>query len=716
MNGEKIGYYRPPVYAKPPVQHGVRNLESIIQEIRTSIELKEICSRIRAIEDKSQQNIIKNAELPYITPHGTCQPSRGEDYFQAHSGICHFDVDHLDDVGPEKAKLIADPHVVFVFNSPGGHGLKFGTFTDAVDLATHDLIWDQQAQYFRATYGIKIDTAPRNVAGACFMSSDPGAYYNPKAQVMACLASATPKTTESKALPPDISDLNPRDLGSRWEFDCPKCGRPKCFLYKTGTTMICSHRNSCGFTQRIAGAEDFHLSDDGNAQRFIMLHGPELLFCHGKRKRWYAWDGIRFQEDRTGKVHYMARDVAHHIKAEADAMPQEASTQDRRKRTYSFSIQTENHNKRKAFVELAAFDPQVAMTPEMLDRDPWLLCVRNGYLNLETGKLEPADPERLVTRQAAVTFNPAATCPKWLTLLDKVTRGNHAMVDFIQQVTGYLLTGETREDKFFLFIGDGANGKSTVLETISAILGDYAVTPPPGTFLERKFNNPSSASPELAMLPGARLATMSETDQGDKVALGLLKRLAAGGKGSARDMYAGLESDTPTVKIIIDSNHPPRITSNDFGTWRRVVRIPFNYRFQGTELIPEFRAKMIRDEYGEHSGILNWMLEGCLKWQQAGRLTLPVEVESATATYRKTEDPVTRFLDDCTTIGDGMATRAGDLYTTFRKWTETNGERCDLSNVKFADEIKTRGFRKTKTMHGASYMGLGLNEAAGGVF
>lgn len=722
MNGENIGYYKKPV--SNTTQNSIRNIESIIQEIKTSQELKTVCSKIRDIKDPDQKkqkklrNAIKEKELPYITPHGICQPSRKDENFKEHSGIIVFDVDDMDEVTTIKAKLIEDPYLVFAFISPGGNGLKFGSSTDAVDKQSHDTAWAVQAQYFKDTYSIKIDPEPKAVSNACFLSSDPDAYFNPKAKVFTGgngKAEKTPSETPGDTtIPPEIVDRNPRDKGNRWEFDCLKCGR-KAWFSKGGTTMHCSHLNSCGWIQRIASAEHFHQSDDGNAQRFILLQGPKLLFCHGKRKRWFVWDGLRYQEDRTGTVHYLARDVAAHIKQEAIALPHDTpEAQKKQKELFGFGISSENNFRLKALVERTAYYPEIAVTPEMLDRDPMRICVRNGYLNLKTGKLEAPDPERLVTRQAAVKFDPTATCPKWMNLIDKATCGNHTLANFIQQVGGYLLTGETYEDKFFLFIGGGANGKSTILETLGAILGDYAVTPPPGTFLERKFNNPSAASPELALLPGARLATMSETDKGDKVALGLIKRLAAGGKGSARDMYAGLESDTPTVKIIIDSNHPPRITSNDFGTWRRVVRIPFDYKFEGVELIPDFRVKMVRDEYGEHSGILNWMVDGCLKWQQAGRLVLPEEVETATETYRKEEDPVTRFLDECTTVGDGFAAQAGLLFSTFRKWAETNGERCELSNVKFADEIKSRGFRKIKTNRGSSYKGFAINEVENG--
>ncbi len=707
-----VAYYRAPI--RNTTQCEERDFAGIIREIRTSRTLKDSCAKIRSTQDKDQRNRIKAEELPYITPHGVCEPSRANENFKRHSGVLLFDVDHVEDAPALKASIIQDRHVAFAFISPSGDGLKFGVFS-VVDAASHERHWSAAALYFADKFHLKIDTAPRALASACYLSSDPEAHFNPAAvPFIAEPAGPEPAVNSrpAKSIMGAIKDLDPRDQGDKYEVTCPNCKRHQAFIYKKGDARIrCAHKDSCGFISEPLIDQTFHLTDDGNAQRFLLLHGAELLYCNGRRKRWYCWDGVRFQEDRVGRVHFLARDVPGHIKAEADALPVNEGTGKRRETLYRQSIATESANKLKALVERAAFDPHVAVTPEQLDRDSWRLCVRNGHLNLRTGQLEEPSPDRLVTRMAAVSFDPEATCPRWLDLIDKATCGRADLAEFLQRLCGYLLTGETFEDKFFLFIGDGANGKSTILETISALLGDYAVVPPQGTFIERRFNNPSGASPELALLQGARLATMSETDRGDKVALGLLKRLAAGGKGTARDLFSGLEADTPTVKIIIDSNHPPRITGSDFGTWRRVCRIPFDHRFEGADLIPDFRVRMVRDEYDEHSGILNWMLQGCLAWQEAGRLEMPGEVESATEAYRRAEDPVTRFLDESTTAGEAFSAAAGVLYKSFREWCDLNGERVELSNVKFADEMKTRGFRKIKTSRGISYRGLVLNEA-----
>ncbi len=455
-------------------------------------------------------------------------------------------------------------------------------------------------------------------------------------------------------------------------------------------------------------AKQYNLSDDGNAQRFLDLHGSELLHCKEQRNQWYTWDRVRFKADQTGQVYYLARDVAQHLKDEADSLPNKPENQAKRSQLYSFSIQSENQHRLKALVERAAVYPAIAVTPEELDRDPMRLCVRNGYLNLRTGKLESPDPKKRITRQASVFFRPNATCPRWLNHIEKATCGRRELAVFLQELGGYLLTGMTCEDKFFMFIGGGANGKSSILETLVAILGEYAVLPPSGTFLERRFNNPSAATPELAMLRGARLALVSETDRGDKVALGLLKRLSSGGKGSSRELYTGLETSAPTAKIVIDTNYAPRIQSGDFGTWRRVCRVPFDYKFQGAELIKDFREKMVHDEYGEHSGILNWLIEGCLRWQEKGYLVLPAEVTEATEAYQQEEDPVKRFLEDCTIKGDGFSAQAAALYAAFKDWCAENGERVDLSQVAFADALKSLGTKKGRKNRGVIYLDIRL--------
>lgn len=705
--------YYPPSVATNTTEFTERDFEGVLQEIRTSRLLRDTCGRIRALSDQTERAAVKQAELPFILPHGFHVPTRKKPDFQRHTGLLLFDVDHVADAPALKAEIVKDPQTAFAFLSPSGDGVKFGCFTTAHDAATHEAAWSSASAYYSERFQVEIDPAPRATNAACFLSFDAEAYHNPEAAPVEATAPA-PKC-EQRVLPgatleAAIADLDPVDQGDKYEVRCPKCGRHEAYVYKTGDARVrCAHKDSCAYVGPPL-VQDFHLTDDGNAQRLLLLHGSELLYCNGRRKRWYCWDGVRFQEDRVGRVHFLARDVPGHVKAEADAMPISEATQLQRKRLYAHSIVSESANRLKAMVERAAFDPRVAIIADMLDRDPWRLCVRNGYLDLRTGNLEPPDPERLITRQAAVTFDPAAKCPRWIDLIDKATCGRKLLAEFLQMVLGYCLTGETFEDKFFLFVGAGANGKSTVLETIAALLGDYAVTPPQGTFLSRRYNNPSGASPELALLQGARLATMTETEAGDRLAMGLLKRLASGGKGTARDLFAGLEADTPSVKIVIDSNHAPRITGSDHGTWRRVCRVPFDFKFQGAELVPDFRAKMVRDAYGEHSGILNWLLEGCLRWQAAGTLEPPEDVQKATDQYRDAEDPVKRFLEERTTAGDGFSARAGLLYEAFKEWAAANGEPIQLSSVAFASELAGRGFRKIKTKRGLSYRGLALNE------
>lgn len=339
------------------------------------------------------------------------------------------------------------------------------------------------------------------------------------------------------------------------------------------------------------------------------------------------------------------------------------------------------------------------LNPDDFDGDPWLLNVRNGTIDLRTGKLLPHNPENLLTKVVSVDYDPAAQCPLWETFLDRIMAGNAELIEFLQRVVGYCLTGSTREQIFCILHGTGANGKSTIIKTIIKLLGDYAWQAPANMLMTK---DRDAIPNDIARLKGVRYVSVTETEENRRLAESLVKTLTGEDKITARFLHGEFFEFEPTAKFFMATNHKPVIRGTDLAIWRRIRLVPFEVAIPKEEQDPELPQKL----QAELSGILNWALEGCKKWQESG-LTEPQAVMVATQTYRAESDVLAQFLTDCTVEAEGTVVQAKDLYQAYRQWCDTNGERS-ISNNAFGRKMKERGFTRVHKHSGKYYMGLGL--------
>jgi putative DNA primase/helicase len=176
-------------------------------------------------------------------------------------------------------------------------------------------------------------------------------------------------------------------------------------------------------------------------------------------------------------------------------------------------MQSEQDSKLRAMLDRAKAEPGIAITPAMLDADPWLLAVDNGVLDLRTGELRPHDRALLMTKVVPAAYDPDATCPAWLAFLDRIMGGNAELIAFLQRAVGYSLTGSTGERCLIFLYGSGANGKSTFLEILRALLAEYAQQADFTTFLERKGD--TGPRNDIARLFGARVVTSRRWAKGN---------------------------------------------------------------------------------------------------------------------------------------------------------------------------------------------------------
>lgn len=422
-----------------------------------------------------------------------------------------------------------------------------------------------------------------------------------------------------------------------------------------------------------------HLTDMGNARRLVDRHGQDLRYCFPLEK-WLCWSGRKWQLDDTGEVDRRAKDIPRVILEEAAA----TEDKDTRAALIKHSRQTEAEGKRKSMVTTARSEPGIPVLPEKLDRDKWLFNVLNGTLDLRTGKLHPHRRADLITKVAPVKYDPDVFYPTWWEFLKQITAGSDELMDFLQKAVGYALTGSTREQCIFFLYGLGANGKSTFLDVIQTLLGDYAKRAAMETFLVKKFQPIPN---DLADLRGARLVSGVEAEAGRRLAESLIKELSGGDAIKARFLYTEFFSFKPEFKLFLAVNHKPIIRGTDHAIWRRIRLIPF------TVQIPEEQQdkNLPQTLKEELPGILNWAIEGCMKWQNDG-LTPPQAVQEATLGYREEMDLLGDFIASRCVVAPGASALSSELYKVYTEWAEESGEKRPLSQTAFGISLTERGF------------------------
>ena len=335
-------------------------------------------------------------------------------------------------------------------------------------------------------------------------------------------------------------------------------------------------------------------SDDALALRFTAEHGNDLRYV-AAWGQWLAWDGQRWKRDETLDIYDKARAIC---RAAADECGKKQIAQRLR------SAQTV-----AAVERLARSDRRHAATGDQWDSDLWILNTPAGVVDLRTGKLRPARREDHCTKITAVA--PGGECKLWLKFLSDVTGGDKELQLFLQRVCGYLLTGVTYEHALFFWYGTGANGKSTFINVLVEILGDYARTAAIETFTASTNEHHPT---DLAGLQGARLVTATETEDGQRFAESKLKALTGGDKISARFMRQDFFEFVPQFKLAVSSNYRPGLRTVDEAMRRRMNLIPFNVTIPPVKRDPKLSEKL----RAESGGVLQWAVSGCLAWQREG--------------------------------------------------------------------------------------------------
>ena len=428
----------------------------------------------------------------------------------------------------------------------------------------------------------------------------------------------------------------------------------------------------------------FRLTDIGNAERLIDQFGRDLRYVPAW-KTWLVWDQRRWAYDTTKQVERYAKAAVRSMLGDAR---NPHCPDDIKAALRAHAYKSESNKSINAMLARATAEPDVAISHTELDRDPWLLTVANGELDLRTAQLTDHRRETLATKIVDVTWDPEARCDRWEAFLSRVLGGSQELIDFVQRAVGYSLTGLTTEECLFFLYGTGRNGKTTFLEIVRAVTGEYATQADFTTFLEgRTDGGPRN---DIARLFGARVVTSSEVGENKKLNEPLMKSLTGGDTIAARRLYSEAFEFEPAFKLWLAANHKPKITGTDEGMWSRIRLVPFTVQIPEAE-----RDAGLRDVLeAELPGILAWAVAGCRLWQRRG-LGAPLEVRDATAAYRVEQDLLGAFLDEYCEVGESYSASTPPLYDAYKEWAH-DSEIKPLSKIAFGRQLGDRGFRGDK--------------------
>lgn len=433
--------------------------------------------------------------------------------------------------------------------------------------------------------------------------------------------------------------------------------------------------------------EPFDVTEDAIALRFADRN-LDLRWCQIWGK-WLVWDGSVWKPDETVHVYDQVRQFCRR-NSEWTA----ETTGDKKKFCSATFI--------AAVERLSRSDRRYAAVADQFDPDDWVLNTPSGVVDLKTGKLRDADPEDYCTKIAAA--KPSGNCPRWRQFLEEVTDCDVDLIDYLQRMIGYCLTGSTREHSLHFLYGTGGNGKSVFLDTITGILGDYARTAPMDTFTESHTDRHPT---ELAMLQGARLVVANETEQGKRWAQSRIKALTGGDKITARYMRQDFFEFVPKFKLVIAGNTKPKLDTVDEAMRRRFHIVPFTVQIPPKDRDLDLAMKL-RVEW---PGILAWAIDGCLNYQEMG-LAAPDKVLEATSSYLDSQDIFTEWMESECEFGPDYWETPTLLFSSWRKFAESARERVGTRAI-LKERMEAKGYvQRRDGAYGRRWIGIKVKPIA----
>ncbi len=415
---------------------------------------------------------------------------------------------------------------------------------------------------------------------------------------------------------------------------------------------------------------------DANVKRLIFIHETGHLLIFSTAQGWV--DAPIGEADRAAKavVTGIANEAAELFKKD----PGGSKTKELVRHTqYSSTLQ-----RVQAMIELAKCEPGMSARLSDFDADPQLLGVLNGVLDLRKMQLQKVQPETLVWKRTKADFEPEAVCPLFDQFLIAV-QPDQAVRRLLQQLAGIWLVGKSNLQKLTFFYGLGANGKTTFIEIMAWVLGDYSKKIATEMLMTQQRSS-QGPSPDILALKSRRLIFCNEVEEGSRLAEARVKELTGGDTLSARPLYKNEDvTFQPSHKLVMIGNHKPEVRGTDRGIWRRILLIPFDH------VIPDEDqdSALLEKLKNEGSGILNWALAGLCDFRKYG-LCIPTTISSANDAYRTDQDIIGEWLADHCIVIKNAATNKGALYKVYESWAKSHGH-YPLSQSKLTRQLSERG-------------------------
>jgi putative DNA primase/helicase len=428
----------------------------------------------------------------------------------------------------------------------------------------------------------------------------------------------------------------------------------------------------------------YSLDDVGNGQRMMEEPARNFPDLHvGDVHRWVVeekkprvWDGTCWVTHETA-IFWETDDTTRRMMRSDDEDLQKCGA---RSRSWA---------KQKAMATAFYAQPGMSVSASDFDTESQYLNLRNGIFNLKSGDLHPHQPQFMLSQKFNASYDPDAKAVQWEQFLDRALPDREVR-DYVQRCLGYTLLGDPSERAMFVIYGPSGTGKSTFLETLNHVFGQYGETAPAGTFRASRNQDDSAPTPALHQLRGKRFVTTSETSEGVQWNEELVKRYTGHDAMRSRGLFESYQTWRNEASIWMATNHAPRFTSDDRAIWNRVKLVPFTTVFLG-----EGQVLAMDDLLKEEAdGILNWLLEGLAAYRERG-LEEPESVTKTVNLMREQSDSVVRFLDDkaaehAITFEASQSMSRADLYVMYQNWCRTAGERA-LGGARFVRRLAESG-------------------------
>lgn len=422
----------------------------------------------------------------------------------------------------------------------------------------------------------------------------------------------------------------------------------------------------------------YRTTDIGNSNLFSDIYKDIARYC-ADRGRWYIYDGKRWKPDSLDGTQAMQL-----CKKLADALLIYASSTEDADYVKAVA-KWQNRNTRKT-VLLDAQDCYPVKVSDF-DKDIYLFNCQNGTIDLKTMEFRPHRPQDLLSKISGVNYNPDSRCVRWNRFIDEIMQNDKDRARFLQKALGYSLTGDTKEECFFILYGaTSRNGKGTLMETFKKAMGDYGKATSPETIAQKDRSDSSKPSEDVARLAGARFVNISEPDKSLVLSSALIKTLTGNDTIQARFLHEHIFEYQPQFKIFVNTNHLPRVTDITVFSSDRIKVIPFERHFEECER--DTSLKRLFSDKDNMSAVLNWCLDGFKAYQAEG-LSVPASVKKATTEYMVDSDDITRFMNDELIVDYPSEVRTSDVYERYKEWCERNGFH-QKSMKTFSQDLKQR--------------------------